>query len=155
MKLTTARLKRLIKEELETIMQEKDAPTEEEMSDLEYNLKTIKTLMKYGMSDYKDLREQYPQSYRAAVKMAQHADAETLDAIQKALGYKGDLMRDLGLHILQYVHGGGYERSEKSGLETIQRLTPMVHKAMDNIKYYSRSFGGRMLSNLTGGFLEE
>ena len=81
MKLTTAHLKRLIKEELESVMQGQEAPNEKEMSDLEYNLKTIRTLMKYGMSDYKDLREQYPQSYRASVKLAQHADAETLDAV--------------------------------------------------------------------------
>ena len=152
MKLTTARLKRLIKEELEAVMQEEQ---EEEMSDLQYNVKYIGNLMKYGMSDYKDLREKYPQSYDAAIKLADYADAETLDALQKGLGYKGNLMRDLGLHILQYIHGGGIERDEDAGLQAIQRLTPIIHKAMDKVKYYSRSFGGRMLSNLTGGFLEE
>lgn len=156
MKLTTARLKRLIKEELEAVMQEEmpDQPSPD-MSELEHNLWYISRLMKYGMSDYKDLKEKYPQSFEAAVKLAQYPDAETMDALRKGLGYKGDLTRDLGLHILQYVHGGGYERDEESGLQMIKRLEPIIKKKFDNVKYYSRSFGGKMLSTLTGGFLEE
>ena len=155
MKITKTQLRKLIKEELESVMQGQEAPTEEEMSDLEYNLKQLGILFKEGYADYKVLKEKYPESYRAAVKLAQYPDAETADAIQKGLGIKGDFKYLMPLYILQYVHGGGIERSAKSGLEMIKTFTEPMKKYMDNIKYYSRSFGGKLLSNLTFGFLEE
>jgi len=151
MKLTTARLKRLIKEELEAVMQEDQA-------DYKHSMMQIKKIMSHG-ADPKKYAPEYPLTKKAAFKAMDEANisATDQDIVAKALGIKGNLFNAMVYSLLNYA--AATSSNDKQAAMKIETGLNMTFKqALESIvkdNPNKRSFLQKTGSFLTGkGFKE-
>ena len=125
MKLTTARLKRLIKEELEAVMKE-------EHSDYDTAIQQMEHLMSQGADPSK--AEQYPETRKAAFEVVTNADLsmDDKDAIAQALGIKGNFVNHMVYSLMNYAASRKDNDAAAAGVIK-NNVQPMLQKAMQSI----------------------
>ena len=150
MKLTTARLKKLIKEELESVIQE------ENMSeDLKSAIAELKNLMSRGTDGSK--KRDYPKTYKAAFKaLSSHKDntTESLEAVGKALGMPDANIEMVLVNSIMNFAADGRDDAEAAMLVT-QGVKPKLHNLIDAI---AQEMNPGMLSKIgskIGSFFSE
>ena len=151
MKLTTARLKKLIKEELESVIQE------ETMSDdLKSAIAQLKILMRDGSDSSK--RSDYPKTMKAAFDaVSSHKDntTESLEAVGKALGMPdADMQMVLANSIMNFA-ASKKEDDNQAAMMITQSIKPHLHTLIDNV---AQEMNPGMLSKIgskIGSFFSE
>jgi hypothetical protein len=150
MKLTTARFKKLIKEELESVIRE------ENMSeDLKGAIAELKNLMSRGTDGSK--KRDYPKTMKAAFDaVTSHKDSstESLDAVGKALGMPDTDMSMLLINSIMNFAADGRDDAEAAMLVT-QGIKPKLHNLIDDI---AQEMNPGMLSKIgskIGSFFSE
>ena len=126
MKLTTERLKRLIKEEIEAVMQEEDeAAMQEDKESYNISMQQMKKIMSHGLDRSKIDMDNYPLTRKAAFAVVDGANlsVDDEDAAAKALQIKGNFFDAMQMALVNYAVATS--RDDKQAAMKIQNQLSM------------------------------